>query len=190
VKHDKRAAWVTFSILAALLLLAAGALYGSVLYVSESDKIKDPAIVRRTADAIARFDLPAGYALKFARVNDTVKEVIVAPERAHADFRIVLQTERLRTTIASRRRSADLGLVLRGFKMGCYLRDGDKGIAMIRGDFQLVQMKLCTNVLGRPLRAETVTVPGTDDDALTIYAYGSATDFDEKALRVLLASIK
>jgi hypothetical protein len=149
---------------------------------------QDPAAVKRTANKIATFTIPAGYKVLSAEDLSVTQLVTIVPSSGPRGFQIQLRG----AVVPSSGNTADamkMGLGMMNLFVKCDLTEGGVDQVEVRGVQVKLRVMRCANPKF-PMRIEIGDFPGNANQA-TITAMGlEGTDFDTKALHELLTSVR
>jgi hypothetical protein len=150
---------------------------------------QDPVAVKRTADKIATFTIPAGYKVQAAEDLGVTQLVTIVPSNggAHA-FQIQLRGAVVPSS-GNTAQAMKMGMGMMNVFLKCDLHDDGIDPVVVRGVRVKLNVMRCANPKF-PMRIEIGDFPGNANQA-TITAMGlEGSDFDTKALHELLTSVR
>jgi hypothetical protein len=190
MSKELRALAIVFAALGGLLVLGfiAIAIAFTVFVKHVASQPRDPASLARTARKIVSFDVPPGYEIASATdlgfsISTTLRPV------ARGSFRITLQGTRFPTNADSQAGGAAFGLTIAERIMGCAPGHTSDVTVSIHGKPTSMHVMRCATKNGLNSQAELVSFPG-NVASVNLSAVGFGDDFDDVAVRKLLASVK
>jgi hypothetical protein len=183
---------IVFGLFAALVIVSFVVLVIELPHMAKSiaQSGRDPVAAKKTAEKIATFTLPPGYAYDTATDMGFTQIVSVAPsDPRQRGFRIQLQGSVVPSNDSSQVEGMKLGMGLVSRFAQCDLKDDGTDDVTVRGVVVKLAVVDCPD--GKiPMRIETGTFPGNAAHA-TITAMGiEGRDFDTTALHALLQSVR
>jgi hypothetical protein len=191
MSNELRALAIVFGVLAGLVVLGfVGLAIAFGVFVKHVASMpRDPAALRRTAAKIATFDIPRGYEIAGANDFGFTLTASLRPVNRFSAFRIQLQGTNLPTTGNSQSTGATLGMTFMERLIGCAPGAAGTIEVTVRHARQPLSVMRCTRKNGETMEAEFISFPG-NVASVTLSAVGTSRDFDEAAVRELLASVK
>ncbi len=191
MKKELRVLAVVFGSLVGFILLnVAGILLGFTIFSRHlaASEGADPASFAATVRKIATFDVPRGYVIENALDSGTAQ---------WAELRLVNRRSRFRISLAGTLlpylTAADGGVSVHVLfdmqRMGCTPAPDTTIDVTVRGEARPMQITRCVSKQGWATRYELVTFRG-NVPTVRLVARGADGDFDETALRRLLASVR
>jgi hypothetical protein len=188
---ELRALAIVFGVLAGLVVLGFAALaiaFGfAVKHVASAQR--DPAALRRTVGKIATFSIPRGYEIASATDFGFSLTASLRPVNRSSAFRIQLQGSTFPTSGNSQSTGTALGMTFAERLLGCEPAAATTVEVAVGHARAPLNVMHCTRKNGDAMQVEFITFPG-NVASVSLSAIGTGNDFDESAVRELLASVK
>jgi hypothetical protein len=191
MSKELRVLAIVFASLAGLVVLGfvALAIAFGVFVKHIASAPRDPAALLRTAHKIANFDVPPGYEIASATDLGFSLNATLRPIGRHSAFRIELQGSAIPTSGDSQANGTALGMALAERLLGCTPGPARTVDVLLRHARKPMRVTRCTTKSGESTQVDFITFSG-NVPTVSLSAVGSGGDFDEPAVRALLASLK
>ena len=191
MSKEVRTLLIVFGVLAGLVVLgfAGLAIAFGVLVKHVASAPRDPAALRRTVGKIATFDIPRGYEISSANDFGFSQTASLRPVNRHSAFRIQLQGSALPSSGDSQTTGTALGMTFAERLLGCQPGAATTVQVTVRHAREPLHVMRCTRQNGEATQVEFITFAG-NVPTVSLSALGTGKDFDEAAVRELLASVK
>jgi len=191
LSKEVRTLLIVFGVLAGLVVLGfAGLAVAFGIFVKHIASMpRDPAALRRTVGKIATFEIPRGYEIASANDFGFSLTASLRPVNRHSTFHIQLQGSTLPTAGNSQSTGTALGMTFAERLLGCEPGATNTIEVTIRHAREPLRVMRCTRNNGEAMEVEFITFPG-NVASVSLSALGTGNDFDEAAVRELLASVK
>jgi hypothetical protein len=191
VSKELRALAIVFAVLAGLVVvgLVGLAVAFGVLVKHVASAQRDPAALQRTVRKIATFDVPRGYVVSSANDLGFSLTATLRPVDRSRAFRIQLQGSTFPSSGNSQSAGTELGMTFAERLLGCESNAPTTVEVTLRNRREPMHVMRCTRKNGEATQVEFITFSG-NVPSVSLSAVGTGGDFDEAAVRELLASVK
>jgi hypothetical protein len=191
MSKELRAVAIVFAALAGLVVLGfvGVAIAFTVFAKRVASEPRDPAAMARTVHKLATFDLPRGFVIDNATDLGFSMSATLRPANRRSAFRISLQGSTIPSNGDTQTSGAVAGLQIAERMLGCAPGGTTSVNVTVRGATHVMQRLRCTDKSGQVTQAEFVSFPG-NVPSVSLTAVGAGADFDDAAVRTLLASVK
>jgi hypothetical protein len=191
MSKELRALAIVFAVLTGLVVLGfvGVAIAFTVFAKRVASEPRDPAAMARTVRKLATFELPRGFVIENATDLGISMSATLRPADRRSAFRISLQGSTIPTNGETQTSGAMAGLQIAERMLGCAPSATTSVDVTVRRATHAMQRFRCTDKSGTITQAEFVSFPG-NVPSVSLTAVGAGADFDDAAVRQLLASVK